>query len=76
MPTLISTITCPVCSNASVEEMPTDACVWFFRCPHCQSMLKPNEGDCCVFCSFGTMPCPPVQLNGSCEGPEALASQS
>nr|WP_304572174.1 GDCCVxC domain-containing (seleno)protein [Salinisphaera sp. LB1] len=24
-------------------------------------MLKPKPGDCCVFCSFGTVPCPSRQ---------------
>jgi hypothetical protein len=23
--------------------------------------LRPKQGDCCVFCSYGTVPCPPVQ---------------
>jgi hypothetical protein len=23
--------------------------------------LRPKAGDCCVFCSYGTVPCPPVQ---------------
>ncbi|WP_430623644.1 GDCCVxC domain-containing (seleno)protein [Marivirga lumbricoides] len=26
-------------------------------------MLKPKEGDCCVYCSYGSAPCPPVQLD-------------
>jgi len=25
-------------------------------------VLKPLTGDCCVFCSYGTVPCPPIQL--------------
>ena len=75
MPTLTSTITCPNCGMQSTEEMPTDACVWFYQCGHCQSMLKPNEGDCCVFCSFGSVPCPPVQTNGTCAGSEPDALQ-
>ncbi|MCZ6756852.1 MAG: GDCCVxC domain-containing (seleno)protein [Bacteroidetes bacterium] len=27
-------------------------------------MAKPLDGDCCVFCSYGTEPCPPVQMSG------------
>jgi hypothetical protein len=23
--------------------------------------LEPNAGHCCVFCSFGSVPCPPIQ---------------
>jgi hypothetical protein len=41
--------------------MPTDACVFFYDCKGCGTRLKPLEGDCCVFCSYGSIPCPPVQ---------------
>ena len=43
------------------EVMPTDACQYYYRCTGCRRDLKPNAGDCCVYCSFGTVPCPPVQ---------------
>lgn len=56
-----STITCPECRHSEEETMPTDACLYFYECKGCGAMLKPKEGDCCVFCSFGTVPCPPVQ---------------
>lgn len=23
--------------------------------------LKPKSGDCCVLCSYGSVPCPPLQ---------------
>ena len=26
--------------------------------------MKPNIADCCVFCSYGTLPCPPIQQGG------------
>jgi hypothetical protein len=58
---LESTLTCPACGHASVERMPTDACPFFFDCPGCGSRLKPKPGDCCVFCSYGSVPCPPKQ---------------
>ena len=54
-----STITCPACRAQSTEVMPTDACVHFFQCPACGTMLHPKPGDCCVFCSYGTAKCPP-----------------
>ena len=41
--------------------MPTDACQWFYECEQCHTVLKPKPGDCCVFCSYGTVPCPPIQ---------------
>ena len=33
-------------------------------CKPCGALLKPKPGDCCVFCSYGTVPCPPVQAGG------------
>ncbi|MCI0517795.1 MAG: hypothetical protein L0Y45_08175 [Woeseiaceae bacterium] len=68
MPNLIeySTITCPQCARAERERMPTDACQFFYQCKSCGVMLKPEPGDCCVFCSFGDVKCPPVQLRRDC----------
>ncbi|WP_299720472.1 GDCCVxC domain-containing (seleno)protein [uncultured Tateyamaria sp.] len=65
---LQSTITCPECGHASEETMPTDACQWFYDCMSCHTVLKPLEGDCCVYCSYGTVACPPIQEGQSCCG--------
>ncbi|MBI2306487.1 MAG: hypothetical protein HYU78_04215 [Rhodocyclales bacterium] len=56
-----STLTCPACGHRQTETMPVDACLWFYECPGCRRLLKPKPGDCCVFCSYGDVPCPPVQ---------------
>ncbi|MGU9982520.1 GDCCVxC domain-containing (seleno)protein [Phreatobacter sp. HK31-P] len=58
---LQSTLTCPNCAHQALETMPTDACQFFYKCSGCGELLKPLEGDCCVFCSYGTVPCPPIQ---------------
>ncbi len=63
---LESVLTCPECGHATKETMPTDACVFFHECASCKTLLKPNAGDCCVFCSYGSVPCPPVQVDGKC----------
>lgn len=68
---LQSTITCPQCSASKTEPMPTDACIYFYDCTGCGAVLKPKAGDCCVFCSFGDTPCPPIQAGDSCCGPPA-----
>ncbi|MDA8249635.1 MAG: hypothetical protein M0Z28_10700 [Rhodospirillales bacterium] len=60
----VSTITCPVCGAAKAETMPTDACQFFYNCTGCGVLLRPKLGDCCVFCSYGDVPCPSVQANG------------
>lgn len=61
-----SVVTCPNCEARIEEEMPTDACVVFFECGSCHAVLRPKPGDCCVFCSYGNVPCPPVQLDQDC----------
>lgn len=58
---LQSTLTCPECAHSAVEVMPTDACQYFYDCTGCGTVLKPLAGDCCVYCSYGTVPCPPIQ---------------
>jgi hypothetical protein len=59
---LDSTLTCPECGHRKTEAMPTDACLFFYECQGCKTLLKPRAGDCCVFCSYGTVRCPPVQI--------------
>ncbi len=58
---LESTLTCPHCGHSKTERMPTDACQWFYECEQCHQVLRPKAGDCCVYCSYGTVPCPPIQ---------------
>jgi hypothetical protein len=61
---LQSILTCPHCGHAKEETMPTDACQWFYECEQCHALLRPKAGDCCVFCSYGSRKCPPVQAGG------------
>ncbi|MFT4971907.1 MAG: hypothetical protein ACI9XO_004332 [Paraglaciecola sp.] len=63
---LQSTITCPDCEFKKEETMPTNACQYFYECENCKAILKPRKGDCCVYCSYGTVTCPPIQLNQNC----------
>jgi len=67
-PARLSTLTCPHCGARRTETMPVDACVFFWDCPGCGARLKPKAGDCCVFCSYGTVKCPPIQA-GTCGAP-------
>ena len=59
-------ITCPQCGHRESEEMPLNACQYFYDCKGCKAVLKPLPGDCCVYCSYGDKKCPPVQTGGSC----------
>lgn len=56
-----SEITCPKCGHRKMETMPTDVCVIKYNCEKCQVEMRPKEGDCCVFCTYGTHKCPSMQ---------------
>ncbi|HWS66024.1 MAG TPA: GDCCVxC domain-containing (seleno)protein [Steroidobacteraceae bacterium] len=59
-----STLTCSECGHIKTQTMPVDACQWLYECDHCRAVLRPKPGDCCVYCSYGSVPCPPVQAHG------------
>lgn len=61
-----SKITCPVCGFQKQELMPEDACQYFYQCENCRNVIRPKEGDCCVFCSYGSVKCPPMQQDTGC----------
>ena len=63
---LESVIKCPKCGFEKEEIMPTDSCLFFYECTNCKTLLKPEQGDCCVFCSYGSVKCPPIQ-EGCCQ---------
>jgi len=63
---LKSVITCPECGYSKEETMPTNACQYFYDCENCKTVLKAKENDCCVYCSYGSVACPPIQLNQKC----------
>lgn len=62
---LLSVLTCPHCGFCKKETMPEDACQFFYECEGCREIIRPRAGDCCVYCSYGSVPCPPVQREGS-----------
>lgn len=65
-PILQSVLTCPQCGFVATEAMPTDACLYLYECANCHVLLRPKAGDCCVFCSYGSVRCPPIQRAGGC----------
>lgn len=58
---LTSEITCPKCGHKKTESMPEDVCVLKYTCDSCKTDLFPKDGDCCVFCSYGSVKCPSKQ---------------
>jgi len=65
---LESILTCPLCGQQERETMPTDSCQYLYECSACHALHRPRKGDCCVFCSYGSVPCPPVQQERVGEG--------
>jgi len=60
-----SIITCPNCGYKKKETMPTDACQFFYKCENCGTIMRPDHGECCVYCSFGSVNCPSIQIKGN-----------
>ncbi|WP_116322048.1 MULTISPECIES: GDCCVxC domain-containing (seleno)protein [unclassified Cupriavidus] len=63
---LESILTCPQCGFARREVMPANACLFYYECGNCGALLRPKPGDCCVFCSYGTVKCPSIQQQRGC----------
>lgn len=71
----MSELTCPHCGHRELLTMPTDACLFFHECAGCHALMRPQAGDCCVFCSYGSVVCPPMQDGSSdCCAPKASVS--
>lgn len=71
-----SVLTCPKCGYSERIEMPTNACAFFHECNCCHVRLRPKPGDCCVFCSYGSVPCPSIQAgNADCCTPTIVDEQ-
>lgn len=62
VPTVTCELMCPYCGHRHTETMPTNACIAFYHCAGCGKLLRPKAGDCCVYCSYGSLPCPPIQI--------------
>jgi rubredoxin len=61
MNALESVLTCPECGFRKRETMRVDACQFYYECTACKTVLRPRRGDCCVFCSYGSVQCPSMQ---------------
>lgn len=63
-----SRVTCPECGHTEQLSMPTDYCQFFHECSGCGTLLKASQGTCCIFCSYGDVPCPPAQAENNSRG--------
>jgi hypothetical protein len=64
---LTSELRCPECGRTETLSMPTDACMISHECSGCHALIRPKAGDCCVFCSYGSVPCPPIQAEAGAQ---------
>jgi hypothetical protein len=55
-------ITCPVCSTKVQEVMSSEAPKRKYHCPRCLTWLSPKPGDHCIYDSYGSVKCPPIQI--------------
>lgn len=58
---LQSVVHCPRCGFERAETMPTDFRQIRYTCQQCGADLWPKDGDCCIFCLYGSVPCPSKQ---------------
>ena len=54
-------IICPFCNYEKEEYMSENSYQHFYVCENCEKLLRPKNDECCVFCSFGSVKCPPQQ---------------
>ncbi len=47
--------------------MPVDYCLFFHECANCHTVLRPRDGDDCVFCSYADKDYHPKQAEAAKE---------
>jgi hypothetical protein len=62
-PSINSVITCPHCEASELLQIPAGSSQRFYRCQACDGILKIQSGDCCIFCSFGSIGCTSSEQN-------------
>lgn len=55
-----ATLICPKCGHKQEEEIPSDACVPFYKCGGCGELISAKD-KCCVFCEYSDTKCPVSQ---------------
>ena len=58
---LKTVIKCPICKFKKEVTMPENIRLQVYNCEECKARLKPKDNECCVFCSYSSVPCPTVQ---------------
>jgi hypothetical protein len=55
-------VTCPVCKTRVQETMVPETLKLIYHCPVCLTWLSPKKGDHCIYDSYGSVNCPPIQV--------------
>ncbi|WP_281169957.1 GDCCVxC domain-containing (seleno)protein [Leucothrix mucor] len=54
-------MTCPNCKHQETVTMPKMPGGQLYECTRCHTLLSEKPGDCCIYCSYGSRKCPPIQ---------------
>ncbi|MCW3076432.1 MAG: hypothetical protein JWO32_1041 [Bacteroidetes bacterium] len=57
-----SVVVCPVCKFKRELFMAANHFLKVYECEECNALLKTDKKQCCIFCSYGSVPCIPVQM--------------
>ncbi len=58
---LWSVLRCPTCVFEEPLRMPMRGRVLRYACGRCDAEFSPAGANCCVFCEYGSVPCPRTQ---------------
>ncbi|MGQ0828935.1 MAG: GDCCVxC domain-containing (seleno)protein [Bacteroidota bacterium] len=62
--TIKSVITCIHCGHKKEEIMPQYTSQTAYKCNNCGVIITVKQGDCCIYCTYGSVPCPAAQRTG------------
>jgi hypothetical protein len=57
-----SVLQCTGCGFTQEFEMPQYASRKHFYCPDCRKAHQSRKEECCIYCSYGSVPCPQQQV--------------
>jgi hypothetical protein len=58
----VCVVTCPVCKTGVQVTMVSETPPQIYHCPVCLTWLSPKKGDHCIYDSYGSVNCPPIQV--------------
>ncbi len=58
---ILSEVRCSTCEYTETIRMPKYATKTSFECTRCKCVMTPRHHSCCIFCSYGSVPCPRQQ---------------